>query len=172
MEYNEVWNLVREIIKDVSQYAMPIAAFFVSVVALFQANKCAQVQIKLSEIERKIQEYDLELKKYELEKITREINDKKGAYIEARVINISKDKYILKVWNSGDETAYDIDVEIPSEYQIILMKEKLPFEYLEKGNGFEERVVVHHQSSSKFRIICRWKDEDGTERSNEQLRDF
>jgi hypothetical protein len=68
-------------------------------------------------------------------------------------------------------TAYNIDVEIPSEYNIILMKDKMPFEYLEPGNGFEEHVVVHMQSSRKFKIICKWEDKNGEQHFNEQIRD-
>lgn len=111
------------------------------------------------------------LKKYELEKIKKEVNREKKAFIDARIIKISQGKYKLKVWNYGDATAYDIDVEIPSEYNIVLMKDKMPFEYLESGNGFEEHVVVHMHSSRKFKVICKWKDKNGEQHSNEQIRD-
>ena len=161
-EIIEIWNIAKEIIKDIAIYIMPIAAVLVSVIALIKSNKCTQVQVKL---------YDLALKKYELEKIEREVNREKKACVEARIIKISQGKYKLKVWNSGDVTAYNIDVEIPSEYNIILMKDKMPFEYLEPGNGFEEHVVVHMQSSRKFKIICKWEDKNGEQHFNEQIRD-
>lgn len=51
------------------------------------------------------------------------------------------------------------------------MKDKMPFEYLEPGNGFEEHVVVHMQSSRKFKIICKWEDKNGEQHFNEQIRD-
>ena len=120
-EIIEIWNIAKEIIKDIAIYIMPIAAVLVSVIALIKSNKCTQVQVKLSEMEQKLQEYDLALKKYELEKIEREVNREKKACVEARIIKISQGKYKLKVWNSGDVTAYNIDVEIPSEYNIILI---------------------------------------------------
>lgn len=170
-EVIELWNVAKELIKDVATYIMPIAAVVVSVIALKKSDKCTQVQVKLSEVEQKLQEYDLALKKYELEKIEREVNREKKACVEARIIKISTGKYKLKVWNSGDKIAYNIDVEIPSEYNIILMKDKMPFEYLEPGNGFEEHVVVHMQSSRKFKVICRWEDENGEKSSYEQIRD-
>lgn len=170
-EFIEVWTIAKEVIKDVAIYIMPIAAVVVSVIALIKSDKCTQVQIKLSEVERKLQEYDLALKKYELEKIEREINREQKACIEARIIKIATGKYKLKVWNSGNATAYNIDVKIPSEYNIILMKDKMPFEYLEPGNGFEEHVVVHMQSSRKFKVICNWEDGNGEKSSNEQIRD-
>lgn len=171
VEFIEVWNIVKEVIKDVAIYIMPIAAVMVSVIALIKSNKCTEVQVKLSEMEHKLQEYDLAIKKYQLDKIENEMNRKKKACVEARVINIAKGKYKLKVWNSGDMIAYNIDVEIPSEYNIILMKDKMPFEYLEPGNSFEEHVVIHMQSSRKFKVICRWEDENGEKNSNEQIRD-
>lgn len=170
-EFIEVLNMVKEVIKDVAIYIMPIAAVVVSVTALKKSDKCTQVQVKMSEVEQKLQEYDLALKKYELEKIEREVNQEKKACVEARIIKIATGKYKLKVWNSGDKIAYNIDVEIPSEYNIILMKDKMPFEYLNPGNGFEEHVVLHMQSSRKFKVICRWEDENGEKRSNEQIRD-
>lgn len=170
-EIIEVWNVAKEVIKDVAIYIMPIAAVVVAVIALIKSDKCTQIQVKLSEMELKLQEYDLALKKYELEKIEREVNREKKACIEARIIKIATGKYKLKVWNSGEVIAYNIDVEIPSEYNIILMKDKMPFEYLEPGNGFEEHVVVHMQSSRKFKVICRWEDEKGEKNFNEQIRD-
>lgn len=171
IEVIEVWNVIKEVIKDLAVYIMPIAAVVVSVIALIKSDKCTQVQVKLSEMEQKLQEYDLALKKYELEKIEREAKLEKNACIEARIIKIAKGQYKLKVWNSGGVIAYNIDVEIPSEYKIILNKDKMPFEYLEPGNGFEEHVVLHMQSSRKFKVICRWEDEKGVKNFNEQIRD-
>ncbi len=63
-----------------------------------------------------------------------------------------------------------ITVSIPSEYGIILMKEKMPFEYLEPNNSFEEHVVIHIGTSSKFEVISSWENEDGENVTNTQLR--
>lgn len=76
------------------------------------------------------------------------------------------------MWNSGNEKAYNIDVTIPEEYRIIIMKQKLPFEYLEPNNSFEETVVIHMNSSSKFKIISSWENENGDKFTNEQLRSY
>lgn len=92
-EIIEIWNIAKEIIKDIAIYIMPIAAVLVSVIALIKSNKCTQVQVKLSEMEQKLQEYDLALKKYELEKIEREVNREKKACVEARIIKISQRQY-------------------------------------------------------------------------------
>lgn len=164
------WNVVKEVIKDVAIYIMPIAAFVVSLIALKRSNDTLKVQVQLSEVEEKLKEYELALKKHELEKIQAEKNEEKKANVEARIFKISKGSYRLKVWNSGNAIAYNIEVSIPEEYSIIIMKDKMPFEYLEPGNSFEEGVVIHMQSASKFKVISVWEDDKGNKFSNEQLR--
>lgn len=166
------WNVAKEIIKDVAVYIIPIAAFVVSLIALKRSNDTMKVQVQLSEVEEKLKEYELALKKHELKKIQAEENEEKKAKVEARIIKISQGKYRLKVWNSGNATAYNIEVSIPDEYSIIIMKDKMPFEYLEPGNSFEECVVIHMQSASKFKIISKWEDEAGNTFENEQLRSW
>lgn len=166
------WNVAKEIIKDIAIYIMPIAAFIVSLIALKRSNDTMKVQVQLSEVEEKLKEYELALKKHELEKIRAKENEEKKANIEARIIKISQGKYRLKVWNSGNATAYNVRVTIPEEYNIIIMNDKMPFEYLGAGNGFEECVVIHMQSSTKFKVISMWEDETGNGFENEQLRSW
>lgn len=166
------WNVAKEIIKDVAIYIMPIAAFIVSLIALKRSNDTMKVQVQLSEVEQKLNEYELALKKYELEKIQAEKNEEKKANVEARIIKISKNNYRLKVWNSGNGTAYNVNVSIPQEYNIILMHEKMPYEYLEPGNSFEECAVIHMQSAPKFKVVSTWEDEKKNKFSNEQLRSW
>lgn len=164
------WNVAKEIIKDIAIYIMPIAAFIVSLIALKRSNDTMKVQVQLSEVEEKLKEYELALKKHELEKIQEAENEEKKAIIEARVIKISKGSYKLKVWNSGNATAYNIEAIIPEEHNVIVLKDKMPFEYLEPGNSFEEHVVMHGGSSPKFEILSTWEDENGEKFSNKQLR--
>ena len=95
---------------------------------------------------------------------------KKIAKIEARIIRISQGKYRLKVWNSGNATAYNVKVDIPQEYNIMVMKDKIPYEYLEPGSNFEEYVVIHGGSAPKFKIISTWEDEKANKHENVQLR--
>lgn len=160
---NEGVLFVKECIQDVALYAMPIAAFLLSVLALIKSNK-------IKKMEEKLNEYDLKLKEYELEKIEREKNKKNEACIEARIVKISNEKYRIKIWNSGTATAYNVDYEIPSEYKIILAKEVTPFEILEPGHNFEECVIIHSFSKSKYRVITRWQDKDGNNFNKEQLK--
>ena len=166
------WNTAKEIIKDIAIYIMPIAAFIVSLIALRRSNDTLKVQVHMSEVEQKLTEYELTLKKYELDRIRAEEKEEKSANIEARIIKISKEKYRLKVWNSGNAVAYNVQVTIPEEYNIIIINQKMPFEYLEPNNGFEESVVLHMQSASKFMVCSLWEDKDGNKYSNEQLRSW
>lgn len=170
LDINECWNVAKEIVKDVAIYIMPIAAFVVSIVVLKRSNDTMKVQVHLSEVEEKLNEYELALKKYELEKIQAEKNEEKKANVDVRIIKISKGQYRLKVWNSGNATAYNIDVSIPGEHGIIIMKQKIPFEYLEPDDGFEEIVVVYSNATSKFNVVSKWEDVKGQEFINEQLK--
>lgn len=172
LEVINYWNIAKEIIKDIAIYIMPIAAFIVLLVALKRSNDTLNVKVQVSEVEEKLKEYEFALKKYELEKIQAEKSVVKKANIEARIIKISKGSYRLKVWNSGNATAYNVEVSIPNEYGIIIMKDKMPYEYLEPGNGFEECVVIHMQSASKFKVISVWEDDKGNKFSNEQLKSY
>ena len=171
-ELLETWNIAKEVIKDVAIYIMPIAAFVVSLVALKRSNDTMKVQIQLSEVEEKLKEYELALKKHEVEKIQEEETREKKPNIEARIIAISSTKFRLKVWNSGDAIAYNINVSIPNEYGIIIINNTMPFEYLKPGDNFDECVVPYGNADSKFKVISTWEDENGIKYENEQLRSW
>ena len=49
------------------------------------------------------------------------------------------------------------------------MKDKLPYEYLLSGDGFEEVAILYDGSTSKFNIICTWEDKDGNKYENTVL---
>ena len=104
-----------EWIKIIVTYIIPIGAFVISVYSLVQSRK-------INKLEEKI-------KQYEIEKIEKEKQTEGKAYVEARIVKISKGHYKLKVWNSGGKRAYNIDYNIPEEYQIVMMKEIAPYEY-------------------------------------------
>lgn len=160
---NGIFMFVKECIEDIALYVMPIAAFLLSLLALYKSNK-------VNKMERQLKEYDLRLKEYELEKIEKQKNEKKEACIEARIVKISSGKYKIKVWNSGTAPAYNVDYDIPLEYQIILVKRVTPFEILEPGQNFEEHVVIHMQSENKYKVVTTWEDKDGNEFEKEQLK--
>lgn len=163
-------DTVIALIKFLVDYIIPIAALIVSIIAVKKSNDAKSVKIQLSEVEDRLNEYELFIKQHEYELIKNENDKPKIAKIEARVVNISKRDHRLKVWNSGNVTGYNIKVEIPQEYNIIVLGDKMPFEYLEPGNSFEEHLLFTGSSAAKFRIISKWEDENGEAYSNEQLR--
>lgn len=168
-ELIDILEGIKETIKDIALYVMPIAAFGVSVIALIKSNRSLGVKVQLSEMQEQLINYELAIKRYEYEKM--QACEQKKACVEARIINIAKNKYKLKVWNSGDIKVYNVNVTIPAEYSITIMKGKMPFEYLEPGNSFEENVIVHMGSARKFKINITWEDKQGNRGSNEQIRD-
>ena len=90
------------------------------------------------------------LKIYELEEIERRRKDANRTDVEARIIEFSKNDYRMKIWNSGQATAYDVDIEVPDECKGIVWRNKVPYEVLESGKSFEERVIVYDTIPTKF----------------------
>lgn len=162
----EIFMFLKDAIKDIALYVVPIAALGLSIISLHRLSRIAKV-------ENKLKEYDLCLKEYELEKIEhekqKEIEQKNKADVKARIYKISDGKYKIKIYNCGEGTAHNVDYKIPKEYQIICMKEVVPFEILNPGCNFEEHVVIHMQSSKKYKVTTSWKDSKGNEFSNEIL---
>lgn len=165
----EILLFIKESIEDIALYVVPVAALGLSIISLYRSSKVAK-------IENKLKEYDLRLKEYELEKIEhekrakqKEIEQKDKADVKARIYKISDGKYKIKIYNCGEGIAYNVDYKIPEEYRIICMKEVTPFEILNPGCSFEEHVVIHLQSSRKYKVFTSWQDSNGNECDNEIL---
>lgn len=155
-------DIIIECLRNVALYAIPILNLLFSILALVKANR-------INKVEEKLREYDIKLKEYELEKIEKEKDLEKEANIEAKIIKISEGKYKIRIFNSGAAIAYNVDYDIPKEYNIITFKEVTPFEYLEPGKSFDEHVIIHHQSSHKYLVKTTWKDRAGDVYNNECL---
>lgn len=157
-----VWIKAKKIIIGIVKYGLPIIALGVSILSYKDSKKANKVQEKLIELEEK-------LKKYELEEKEKERQEANKAYVEARVIKVSKGKYVMKVWNSGKATAYNVDFEVPKECKCMIFRDKVPYEFLEPAKGFEEHVIVHMGSSNKFKVTTTWNDKQGNAYSKEQI---
>lgn len=135
-------------------YIIPILSFVVSMIALFKSIRSSKTESRLRELELYIKEHD-----------AKEIEEKHKndgvAKIESRVHQISDSKYSLKIWNSGKATAYNINVNIPEKYNIMIIDDKLPYEYLNPGDNFNLHVIFHMQSERKFEIKTSWENENG-----------
>ena len=110
----EIFMFLKDTIKDIALYVVPIAALGLSIISLHRSSRIAKV-------ENKLKEYDLLLKEYELEKIEhekqKEIEQKNKADVKARIYKISDRKYKIKIYNCGEGIAYNVDYRIPEEYQ-------------------------------------------------------
>lgn len=158
----ELWIQVKDVIIDIVKYGLPFVAIILSILSFIDSRKANKVRGRLNEIEEK-------LKKYELEDKEKERLEASKACVEARIMNIAKFTYKMKVWNSGKATAYNVDFEIPTEIEVVIFRDKVPFEFLEPGKNFEEAVVVHHGTPDKFKITTTWEDERGIKHSKEQI---
>jgi len=50
-----------------------------------------------------------------------------------------------------------------------IIRQKVPYEFLEAGKSFEEHAIVHMGTSQKFLIVTEWKNEFGENLYKEQM---
>ena len=156
---------IREIIEVVIGYVVPLIAIVLSIFSFHDSRKVNKVQLRLNGLEEK-------LKKYELEEIEREREAANKSIVEARIYNVSKGKYRLRIWNSGQATAYDVDFEVPEEMKGLVFRDKVPFEVLEPGKSFEESVIYYNGMPPKFTVKTTWKSKNGDQQEKELLVSF
>ena len=93
--------------------------------------------------------------------------------MEARFITVGKGKHRLKVWNSGNATAYNVTARFDGDVGIMIMdNEKQPFEELEARKSYELILVTYPGSASKFKIITEWSDVNGKKYTKTQMGDI
>jgi hypothetical protein len=165
MDFSEIWLQFKEVFGYFVQYGVPAVALVFAFLSYKDSRKANKIQSRLIEVEEKLKKYELEEKEKQREEATQ-------ACVEARVVNISKGKYRLKVWNSGRATAYNVDFNIPEEYKVMVRREKVPYEFLESGKSFEEHVIVYSGTPSKFTVTTVWNDKQGNSYSKEQIATF
>lgn len=153
-------------IKDWGALIIAGISLLVAIISLFKSSKAQRLQNKVNELELKIKEN-------ELERIAKEKENAELACVEARFITIGKGKHRLKVWNSGNATAYNVSARFDGNVGIMIIdQEKQPFEELEARKSYELILVTHTGSASKFRIITEWTDANGEKHSKTQMGDF
>lgn len=129
-------------------------AIIISIFSYIDSRKAKKVQDRINKIEEKLKTYELEEKQNQKEKA-------QEAYVEARIIKISNNNYALKIWNSGEATAKNVNFEAPLEYSEIFWKENVPYEYLEPGKSFEEHIITYFGLPTKYEITTTWSDYKG-----------
>ncbi|MFX3647893.1 MAG: hypothetical protein ACE3K2_28805 [Paenibacillus sp.] len=155
-------NQLKDVFTELVKYGFPTVAIILSLLSFKDSRKANKVRDRLNELEE-------QLKQFALEEKEKERMDETKASIEARIINISKGKYKLKIWNSGKATAYNVNLEFPDESKGIIYTDKVPFEFLEAGKNFEEQVLVHSGTPRKFTIKTIWEDNKGINHSKELI---
>ena len=122
---------------------------------------------KSQKLQGRIGELELKLKQYEVAEIDKR-NPKLIWLVLKRVINISRGKYKLKVWNSGQATAYKVTASIDKQANLIIIDSKCLL-ILDAGKSFDENLIVHGGTAGKFKIITTWEDKDGNTHQREQM---
>jgi hypothetical protein len=156
---------IREVIDTFIGYVVPFIAIAISIFSFHESRKVNKVQLRVNEMEEKLKKYELE----EIEKVREAANK---SIVEARIYNVSKGKYRLKIWNSGQATAYHVDYEVPGDLRNIVMRDKVPYEILEAGKSFEEHIVYFMGMPSKLTVKTMWEDADGKQYEKEQIVSF
>ena len=156
-------QMIKELVKDIVNYGLPIGAFAISLYSLWRTRK-------VSKLEDTIRECDAFIKKAEVERIKAEQAIIPQALIDGRVTRISDRKHKLFIFNKGDETAYNVDYEIGQGSCVIQHKDVVPFEMLEPGQHFEELAIVIDGGTSKFKLTVKWEDEAGNKYEKEYMK--
>lgn len=163
MENAELWVQIKNIFINMVQYGFPTLAIILSLLSYKDSKKANKMQVRLNLIEEKLMSYDLEEKEKKREEATK-------ACIEARIMKISNNNYKLKIWNSGEATAYNVNFQTTDEIMNeFIQKDKVPFEMLDSHKSFEECVLIHIASPRKFPIITTWEDEEKKQYSKNQI---
>lgn len=150
---------------------MEIAALAISAVSLVFAIVSFIISSKSQHLQDRVNEIELKLKEYELAEKERE--QQKAACVEARINHITKDRYRIKIWNSGNAAAKNITASWARESQILFFdQEKLPFELLEPQKSFDLAISTYSGSARKLCITTEWEDDDGKKHSKEQWCDL
>lgn len=152
---------VKEIVIDFVNYGLPLLAFGGSIYSVIVSRKANKMSSRVMELEK-------ELKEFQLKNIQKEIEEAEKACVEARIIKESKNNYKLKVWNSGKATAYNVDFSTDCENDMI-WRDKVPYEFLESGKSFEERVILYGGFPDKLVVKTVWKDKNGRVQSKDNL---
>lgn len=153
---------VKDFLLVIVTFVFPIIAIGLSVLSYVDSRKANKLQERLMQVENKLKKYELEDKEKEREEATK-------ACVEARIIRISSRNYKMKIFNSGKARAYNVDFQVPEECSEFIVRDKVPFEFLDPGKNFEELVFVYDGFPDKFKLITTWTDRNNEPCSKDQI---
>ena len=162
-------NVTQEIVPSTIEWV----SIIISAISLLIAIISLIVSLRAQWLQNKVNKSTLEINQNELERIAKEKENAELACVEARFITVGNDKHRLRVWNSGNATAYNVSARFDGNVGIIIMDQnKQPFEELEARKNYDLILVTHTGSASKFRIITEWTDVNGEKHEKVQMEDF
>lgn len=168
-EMEALMKILQGIASMIPTWGALIISGFSLLVAIISLVKSSEAQ----NLQNKVNELEIIIKKNELERINKEKEAASLTCVEARVITVGKGKHRLKVWNSGNATAYNVTARFDGDAGIIILDdEKQPFEELEAQKNYELVLVTHFGTALKFRIITEWTDANGEKHSKAQMCDL
>ncbi|MCR4556646.1 MAG: hypothetical protein K5779_02345, partial [Saccharofermentans sp.] len=145
-------------------FVISAVSLAVAIVSFIISSKSQHLQDRVNEIELKLKEYELEEKEKEQQKVP---------CVEARINHITKDKYKIRIWNSGNSTAKNITASWDGAGKVLFFdQEKMPFEFLEPQKGFDLTITTCFGSPGKLCITTGWEDEAGEKHSKIQWCDL
>ena len=146
---------------------MDTAALVISGISLVLAVISFVISVKSQNLQNKVNEIEIKLKKYELDE------KEKQACVEARIIHEIKNRYKIKVWNSGNSIAKNVVASWNNSDGIIFFdKEKMPFEILEPQKSFELVINTFSGAPGKLQIKTEWVTEAGEKKEKIQWCDM
>lgn len=136
-----------------------LAALVVSIVALIKSSKADSLQAKVNELE-------LAIKAYELSKIEKEQN----CIIGVNTVKLGTGKHRLRVYNAGEDAAYNVLAKIVDNPGVILAEfDTQPYECLAGKQSYDMVLISYDQSKPKFTVQYEWYDIRGNEHFGSKL---
>lgn len=89
--------------------------------------------------------------------------------IEAHVVHDIKNNCKLRICNTGEENAYNVNAQIIENDIDLLDNNLMPYEILAAKDHFDLEIITCFASPLKFRLLITWQDEEGKEFSKEQF---
>lgn len=128
-----------------------LVALVVSIMAYYRSSKSLKLQDTLNQ--------------YEIEKRQKE----RTPMLKAEILPITG-SYRVRVVNVSEAYAFNINADIPAEYDVPIVNDNhiLPYESLGPGESFEFWIDPVLTSKIPFEFHMTWYDEDGKEHNKTQ----
>lgn len=136
-----------------------LVALVVSIIALKKSLNADKLQAKVNTLE-------LVIKAYELSRIEKEQN----CVVSVNTVNLGKGRHRLRVYNSGEDAAYDVSAKIVDNPGVILVEHDMqPYERLDGKQNYDMVLLSYDQAKPKFTVQYEWRDIHGKEHYGSKL---